>query len=177
MFNYSLLNKTIIPEKKQIIITLVNDYNMDPIKQVLELKKVNYELENAIIVIKSNVHEETKLDINKLKEGIIQDLFLKQEDLLKVKNKEIADLKNNLLSHGNFNVKKSEAIKEFYTLFGVPNELIIDRVVSFSNNKRDTLLLVYVKNDKNKLNAKQVEQIKKWLLVKFEMEKVKLLHE
>ncbi|MBK6984439.1 MAG: DUF389 domain-containing protein [Bacteroidetes bacterium] len=177
VFNYSLLNKKIIPEKKQIIITLINDYKIDTVKQALERKKSNYDLENAIIVVKSNIHEDSKLDINELKEGIIQDLFLKQEDLLKIKNKEIIDLKSNLLFQDDFNVKKNEAIKEFYTLFGVPNELIIDRVVNFSDNKTDTLLLVYVKNGKNKLNAKQAGQIKKWLIVKFETERVKLLHE
>jgi uncharacterized hydrophobic protein (TIGR00271 family) len=177
VFNYSLLNKKIIPEKRQIIVTLINDYKIDTIKQQLELKKVNYDLQNAIIVVKSNINEENKIDINELKEGIIQDLFLRQEDLLKIKNKEITDLKNNFLFQGDFNVKKNEAIKEFYTLFGVPNELIIDRVINFSDNKTDTLLLVYVKNGKNKLNAKQIDQLKNWLTVKFRIEKVKLLNE
>lgn len=177
VFNYSLLNKKIVPEKKQIIITLINNSRLDSIKQLLELKKANYNLENAIIVVKSNVNSETKVNIDELKEGIIQDLFLRQEDLLKVKSKEIGELKNNLIAHDDFKLKRNDAIKEFYSLFGVPSELIIDRVINFSDNKTDTLLLVYYKHDKNKLNVKQIDQIKKWLTVKFKIEKVKLLIE
>ncbi len=177
MFNYSLLNKEIIPEKKQIIITLVNDNRIDSIKQQLERKKAIYDLANAIIVVKSSVNSETKVDIDELKEGIIQDLFLRQEDLLKVKNKEIAELKNNLIEHDDFKLKRNDAIKEFHSLFGAPRELIIDRVINFSDNKTDTLLLVYYKDDKNRLNVKQVNQIKKWLTVKFNIKKVKLLIE
>lgn len=177
VFNYSLLNKKIIPEKRQIIVTLINDYKIDTIKQQLELKKANYDLENAIIVVKSNINEENKIDINELKEGIIQDLFLKQEDLLKIKNTEITELKNNFLKQDYFNLKKKEAINEFHSLFGVPDELIIDRVQNLSNSKTDTVLLVYFKNGKNKLNAKQVSQMEKWLTVKFQIKKIKILHE
>jgi uncharacterized hydrophobic protein (TIGR00271 family) len=177
VFNYSLLNKKIIPEKRQIIVTLINDYKIDTIKQQLELKKVNYDLENAIIVVKSNINEENKIDINELKEGIIQDLFLKQEDLLKIKNTEITELKNNFVKQDYFNLKKKEAINEFHSLFGVPDELIIDRVQNLSNSKTDTVLLVYFKNGKNKLNAKQVSQMEKWLTVKFQIKKIKILHE
>lgn len=177
VFNYSLLNKKIIPEKRQIIVTLINNYKIDTIKQQLELKKANYDLENAIIVVKSNINEENKIDINELKEGIIQDLFLKQEDLLKIKNTEITELKNNFLKQDYFNLKKKEAINEFHSLFGIPDELIIDRVQNLSNSKTDTVLLVYFKNGKNKLNAKQVSQLEKWLTVKFQIKKIKILHE
>jgi uncharacterized hydrophobic protein (TIGR00271 family) len=177
MFNYSLLNKKIVPEKKQIIITLINDFRADSVKLQLEQKKANYNLGHAIIIVKSNGNERKKININELKEGIIQDLFLKQENLLKIKNKEITELKNNLLVQDDYKLKKNEAVKEFYSLFGVPDELIIDRAINFSDNKTDTVLLVYYKNGKNILNTNQNDQIKKWLTVKFQIKQIKLLHE
>ena len=132
---------------------------------------------HAIIIVKSNGNERKKININELKEGIIQDLFLKQENLLKIKNKEITELKNNLLVQDDYKLKKNEAVKEFYSLFGVPDELIIDRAINFSDNKTDTVLLVYYKNGKNILNTNQNDQIKKWLTVKFQIKQIKLLHE
>lgn len=177
VFNYSLLNKKIIPEKRQIIITLINANKIDSIKQQLELKKVNYELENANIVVKSNTNEDSKIDIDELKEGIIQDLFLKQEDILKTKDSEIAKLKSDYIKQDYFNLKKTEAIDEFHSLFGVPDELIIDKVQNVSKSTIDTILFVYFKNGKNKLNEKQVNQMQKWLTVKFQINKIKIVHE
>ena len=175
--NYSLLNKKIIPEKKQIEITLVNDFKVDSIKQVLEHKKAIYHLEGAVIIVKSNANAQAKFNINELKEGIIEDLFLKQEEQIQNKNKEIAELKNYIASQDTFEMRKVEVIKEFNSLFGVPNELIIDRVVSFSDTHSDTLLLVYYRYDHEKLNSTQVDQLKNWLTVKFGIKTVKLLNE
>jgi uncharacterized hydrophobic protein (TIGR00271 family) len=44
VLNYSLLSKKIVPENRQIVITLINDSRVDSIKQFLELKKGSYNL-------------------------------------------------------------------------------------------------------------------------------------
>jgi uncharacterized hydrophobic protein (TIGR00271 family) len=175
VLNYSLLSKKIVPENRQIVITLINDSRVDSIKQFLELKKGSYNLSNAIISVSSNVAGDKKLDINQLKQGIIEDLFNKQENQLKASSVEIAILKNEISERTNFNIKREEAIKEFYSLYGAPKELVIDRTINFKELENDTILMVYLKQSKNNTDLSERENIKKWLSVKFGIEKVKLV--
>ena len=175
--NYSLLHKEIIPDKREIVITLINDENIESIKKLLELKKVNYKLEDAKIVVASNISSNKKLDINQLKEGIIEDLFNKQENEIKDSKQEILTLKNELVAKTDFIKKREDAIKEFCTLYGNPNELVIDQTINFTKNKNDTILIVYLKGSDNRFNSKDRDNIKNWLSVKFGIEKVKLIIE
>jgi uncharacterized hydrophobic protein (TIGR00271 family) len=175
--NYSMLHKDIVPETRQITITLINDDKIDSIKTILELKKASYNLEDAKIIVTSNVSSNEKLDINQLKEGIIEDLFTKQENEIKESKQEILVLKNELITQSDFTEKREEAIKEFRTLYGNPNELVIDRTVNFTQNSQDTILIVYLKENDLKFNSKDRVNVRNWLSVKFGIERVKLIIE
>lgn len=86
--HFTILSKKIHPSKKEIIINILNTKNSNSLKQLLELKKATHHLANAVIIIKNNgesmSNEET---VNQIKEGIIEDLFNKQEKLINKKMK------------------------------------------------------------------------------------------
>ena len=144
----------------------------DPLSNTLEVNKKNiYNLENSKESqenLKKEIGEPEKLFKKRIvidengkerKEYEDKDMIQKGKNKYRKDYDEIGNAKKidvdhtQALAQAKAHVKYlkeggEKAIKEFYTLFGVPNELIIDRVVNFSDNKTDTLLLVYVKNGK-----------------------------
>lgn len=174
--NLSLIQRKILPEKNQIQISIIGTVNVDSVKQLLEIKKVKYNLEKATIIIKTNsIKNQNSPDLNDLKEGIIQDIFTKQEAILQSKEEELQELKKNLIKQDNFNIKRNEAIEEFYSLYGKPQELVIEKTVNHGLNNADTMVFVYIKTNSNRFRNEELSKIEDWLKVKFSCEKVKIV--
>lgn len=176
--NLSLIQRKIQPEKNQIYLSVIGTVNIDSVKQLLELKKAKYNLERATIIIKSNSTKNQSIpDVNDLKEGIIQDIFTKQEAQLLLKDEELRKIKKNLIIQDNFNAKREEAIEEFYTLYGKPQELVIEKTVNHGLNSTDTTVFVYIKTNSNRFKNEELNKIENWLKVKFSCENVKIVKE
>lgn len=175
--NFTVIKKKILPEKREIQITLFGDRNTDSVKNLLDLRKLNHNLGDATLIIKANRNgtiEGKKETIDQLKDGVIEDLFTSMDEKLKQKNNEIKNLLKLKSKNEQFNAKKVEAIKEFYALYGKPKELIIERVIEYGENTNDTVLLVYI-NTKAQGIRKDIEQIRSWLETKFNLTKTKIL--
>ncbi|MBL7917341.1 MAG: hypothetical protein JNM96_03025 [Bacteroidia bacterium] len=172
----SLIQRKILPEKNQIHLSVIGSVNIDSVKQLLELKKAKYNLDRATIIIKSNSTKDQNIpNINEVKEGIIQDLFIKQEAQLLLKDEELKKLKKNLTIQDNFNTKREEAIEEFYSLYGKPQELVIEKTVNHGINSTDTTVFVYIKTNSNRFKNDELHKIENWLKVKFSCENVKIV--
>ncbi|MBK7669515.1 MAG: hypothetical protein IPJ32_20560 [Sphingobacteriaceae bacterium] len=72
-------------------------------------------------------------------------MFTKQENQLKAKSDEILQLKKHISNQNSFNLKREQAIQEFYALYGKPKELIIERAINHKLNGNDTSLVVVFK--------------------------------
>ena len=174
--NLSLIQRKIQPEKNQIHLSVIGAANIDSIKQLLELKKVKYNLERASIIIKSSSTKNQNIpNVNELKEGIIQDIFTKQEAQLLLKEEELRKLKKSLTIQDNFNAKREEAIEEFYSLYGKPQELVIEKTVNHGLNSTDTTVFVYIKTNSRQFRYEELNKIENWLKVKFSCENVKIV--
>lgn len=174
--NYTVLNKKINASKKEISVNLLNVKNSDSLKKILELKKSKYNLDGAVLIIKNNGesfnNEET---VNQIKEGVIESMFTKQEEIIQQKNEELNRLKKEDEIKRLFNAKKEEAINEFYALYGKPKELIIEHSILHTDNViNDTIVLVYIKtNNKSMLN--NIKQADSWLKTKFKTNNTKII--
>lgn len=177
--NFTVLSKKISPEKREITLTIIGNGTGDSIKSVLDIKKEKHHLENAKIIVKNSINTEKEVpDITSLKEGIIEDMFSKQELLLKSKSDELLQLKKQLSNQTLFNLKKEKAVQEFNALYGVPKELIIEKTVNHVNGRNDTLLLVVIKSsDSKKSKQIETESLSNWLKVKFEINSVRIINE
>lgn len=166
--NMTILNKNINPKSKSINITLLDDNQVDSVKQVLEIRKEKYNLSHAKINIKTaGSNDKNEFSLNDLKEGIVEDLFKKQEDqLINLKLAHEKQLK--------FEQKKKEVIDEFDALYGQPAELIIEKTVLHSPQTNDTLLLVYIKQGKG-FKRPETKSMQNWLKTKFNINTVKVL--
>jgi uncharacterized hydrophobic protein (TIGR00271 family) len=176
--DYTLINKKIIPEDKTISITVIGNRSTDSLKQLLEVKRNKYSLQDAKIIIKNGISEGNNIpNINELKEGIIEEIISNQENKLKEKNEEIKNLKNLILEQNKFSLKRDEAIKEFQVLFGSPKELIIEKSINYSSDKLDTILIVYFKNLPEENKNVDLIKLKKWINIKFGSKNIKIVED
>jgi hypothetical protein len=178
--NCTVLNKKISPDKKEILITIIGENISDSLTNQISLRKEKYGLKGAKIILKNGLSKDNSgPNINQLKTGIIEDMFLRQEEILRLKNEEIAVLKNRLDDQKEFNELKETAIQEFYALYGHTEEIIIEKSFNHTINDSTTLidptLIVYVKNIKSNLNKNDLEKLENWLTIKFNIEKVKVV--
>lgn len=173
----TVLNKKINPKNNEISITILDFAKTDSLKKLLEIKKGKYDLVNSKIIIQSSSFNSKQYDFNMedLKEGIVNDLFNKQKELISKKNEEVNEFKKINDEHKKFEDKKHETIKEFYVLYGKPKELVIEKTMLYSNNTNDTILFVYIKNNGN-INPSELNKMKSWLKVKFEINTIKILN-
>lgn len=172
----TVINKKVNPDKKELIITILDNTRIDSIQQAIDLKKDKYDLAGSQILIKSSgIYNETEFSVNDLKQGIVEDLFGKQEQLLKQKSEEIRVLRSITDRQLKFEEKKNEAVEEFRSLYGEPKELIIEQVTLYKDSLKDTILLAYVQPKKNRFTNAQVTSMQKWLQAKFKMKDVKVI--
>lgn len=172
----TVINKKADPDKREIIITILDHTKTDSLQQAIEFKKDEYKLSDTKLLIKgSGGFEGNEISINELKEGIVEDLFGKQEQLLKQKNDEIKELKLMNDQQLKFQQKKTEAVEEFYSLYGETKELIIEQAVVYRSNKTDTVLLAYIQPKYSNYKKTQLESMRKWLRAKFKIKEVKVI--
>ncbi len=176
--NFTVINKKILPEINEITITVIGSEKTDSLKKNLDLKKESFNLKNANIIIKNSISfGKREDDMNQLKEGIIEDIFEKQEDLLKSKVDEISNLKKQLLNQSSFEKKRGGAIKEFNALYGKPQELMINQTIDYTTTTMDTILVIYIKSNSMKFKNDDLKKMENWLKVKFNIEKIKIIKE
>jgi len=164
----TVLYKNINPEKRTINITILDENKIDSVTQMLEIKKEKYNLTDSKLHIKTaGAAERNEFSLNDLKEGIVEDIFKKQEDQLN-------DLKLKNDNRLKFEEKKKEVIDEFYSLYGRPKELIIEKTVLHNIETSDTILLVYIKSG-SKFKSPELASMQNWLKTKFRIKTIKVL--
>ncbi|AFH47937.1 Putative membrane protein [Ignavibacterium album JCM 16511] len=146
---------------------------------LLELAKQKlpkYKLKDAELVVKQGVSEGSKVDISALRAGVIEELYRKNEEILKNKDKQIQLLESQLAlySQNQFNIE--EIAKEAKALFNSIAELSVQRsfVMNFKENKIDTLTIGYVKFS-SPVSGTERRKLNNWLKERTNAEKFKLI--
>lgn len=172
----TVINKHINADNDEIKVTILDYEKIDSVNNVLQIKKEKYGLTNAKIIVNSNRTTKTnEFSLDQVKQGIVEDLFVKQEALLNQKDDEIRKLRNETEARTNFEAKKSEAVDEFYSLYGKPKELIIEKTILHNDDDMDTVLLVFINPDRENFNREELGNMRKWLKAKFKMDSVRVI--
>ncbi len=139
-------------------------------------KLSKYKLKDAELVVKQGVSEKSKIDINALRAGVIEELYRKNEEIIKDKDKQIELLENQLAfySQSQFNVE--EISKEAKALFNNIAELSVHRslVMNFKSNKTDTVTMAYVKFG-SRISGSEKSKLNNWLKERTNSDKFKLI--
>lgn len=143
---------------------------------IAKQKLPKYKLKDADLVIKQGVSEGSKVDISALRAGVIEELYKKNEDIIKNKDKQIQLLENQLelYSQNQFNVE--EISKEVKALFNNVAELSVQRsfVMNFKENKIDTVTIGYIRFN-SPVSGPEKRKLTNWLKERTNSEKFKLI--
>lgn len=139
-------------------------------------KLAKYKLEGADLVIKQGVSAGSKVDISALRAGVIEELYRKNEEIIKSKDKQIQLLESQLAiySRNQFNVE--EISKEAKALFNNISEISVHRsfVMDFKTNKIDTVTFGYVKFSSG-ISTSERRKLNNWLKERTNSDKFKLI--
>lgn len=164
----TVIYKNVDAEKRRLDITLLEMNKVDSLKRVLNVKKDSYDLQGSNINLRAvGTQEKQELTLSELKEGVVENLFSKQEEQLN-------QLKISAEKQKHFEEKKNEVINEFYALYGQPAELIIEKTILHKSAGNDTILFVYIKKDRD-FKIPNPQTMQNWLKTKFNIRTIKIL--
>ena len=119
--------------------------------EMAKQKLPKYKLENAELIVKQSITEGGKVDISAIRAGVIEELYRKNEEIIKNKDKQIQLLESQiaLLSQNQFPIE--EISKEAKVIFNNLQELSVQKsfMMNFKSNTVDTITVVYAKFSKS----------------------------
>jgi uncharacterized hydrophobic protein (TIGR00271 family) len=139
-------------------------------------KLPKYKLPGAKLIIKQSLTGGEKVDLGALRTGVIEELYRKNEGVIKDKDKQIRLLENQvaLLSKNQFPIE--EFSDEAKAVFKNLSELSVNRslVMDYKNNKVDTVIISYAKFLKG-ISYSDRKKFTDWLKARTKSDKVKLV--
>lgn len=142
----------------------------------LKDKLKNYGLEDIELKIKQGVSNSAVPDISTLRSGVIEDLYRKNEEIIKNKDSQIRLLENKIsvLAKDRFPIEDISI--EAKTIFGNLSELAVQKsyIMNYKTNKIDTVTLGYAKFS-GKVPASERKKLNDWLMVRTNSEKIRLI--
>lgn len=139
-------------------------------------KLPKYKLQNANLIVKQGINGGEKIDLSALRAGVIEELYRKNEDVIKNKDKQIKLLENQvaILSQNQFPIEDISG--EAKAVFKNLNELSVNRslVMNYKNNKVDTVIVSYAKFLKG-ISYNDRKKFTDWLKARTKSNKIKLV--
>lgn len=162
------INQTTDPDKKSLSLLIYGEKGSDSLIAQITLRKALYGLQDADVRLQSTL---TKSNVTSGKKEV-SDETKEYVTLLIEKDAKIKALETKITK----TLYQDSTLKhEFQALFGDVKELSVSKAVAFDEaNKKDTLLLIYIRPEQR---LKHPEQIKKWLTARYRTDKLRLVTE
>lgn len=140
--------------------------------KLISNKLKDYGLENAKLQVRNMSGNQTT-DLSSIKMGIIEDLYKKNEELIKDKDAKIGLLEKELIKFKELNFPSAEFRDEIKTQYQEIQDLYL---ASLPVQDEKQIVLAYIKVSK-RLSSTSEKKIKEWLKVKTKTEDVKVIFE
>lgn len=125
-------------------------------------------LSNVDLRIEDTLSERPSVDLSQLKSGLLEELVIKNEKLLKHKEEEIADLKNHLAAIEKERVEEDDILRELVIEHPQINSLVLQR----KKNKVDEYNLLGYVESKSVLGESEKMKIQAWLKVRTKSDQI-----
>ena len=176
--NSQIISKNIKQDGNKSILEvfLLGEVIPDDIVKNVQTKLKNYGLDNIELKIKQGVGENIKQDMSSLRIGVIEDLYRKNEEIIKNKDKKIALLENeiNRLKSESFPVQdisnEVKALNKNLIEFTISKNIYTD----FAKQQTDTLAFAYAKF-KRRPSSSELKKLKDWLSERTKNNNIKLI--
>jgi uncharacterized hydrophobic protein (TIGR00271 family) len=177
-FNSSFIvgkNIAIKSGKKTVEIFTIGNIDDEKIRTAKEHMK-NYNLEDAELIVKQSDSYGKPLDLTAIKTGLIEDLYKKNEQIIKTKDEKITLLEKELLKYEFNSFPAEDLFSEAKTQHKNLKELFVSNVVvaSEKEKKLDTTTVAYAKFGRQP-GFSELQRFKNWIEARLKTEKVKLI--
>ena len=165
-----------VGDKNVLEVFLLGEIISNDIISQAEKKLKNYGLTDIELKVKQGVGDNIKQDMSSLRVGVIEDLYRKNEEIIKNKDKKISLLENevNRLKSESFPVQdisnEIKALNKNLVEFTISKNIYTD----FAKQKTDTLTFAYAKF-KMRPTASELKSLKEWLSVRTKNDNIKLI--
>jgi hypothetical protein len=169
----TILKRNVDAANHMISIFYIGEQVTPQMLAIAKTKLTDYHLGNSNIMVKQGLKETALPDMSTLKSQIIQELFIKNEDLVAEQKNKIAELENELQIYSSPQLstsilKEAQAFNPDITEASVTKSFILRK-----SNGIDTVFLTYFKF-KRLPDWSQRNRLEKWLKVRLNANKIKL---
>ncbi|MDP3149282.1 MAG: TIGR00341 family protein [Ignavibacteria bacterium] len=170
-------NLSIEKGEKRIEVFTIGEIDNEKIVTVRSKLKY-YNLEGAKLIIKQSDTKDKKLDMSAIRKGLIEDLYKKNEEILKTKDQKIALLESELQKTGYNQFPINNLYEEAKAQHSKLIELFVTKtVLATVNEKRlDTINVVFAKF-KNRPGWREQKRFLNWIEKRTKSENIKLIIE
>jgi len=176
--NAQLISKNFkkVGDKNVLEVFLLGEIIPNDVISRIQKKLKNYGLNDMELKVKQGVGDNIKQDISSLRVGVIEDLYRKNEEIIKNKDKKISLLENevNRLKSESFPVEdisnEIKALNKNLVEFTISKNIYTD----FAKQKTDTLAFAYAKF-KKRSTASELKSLKEWLSARTKNDNIKLI--
>lgn len=176
--NTHILSKNIKLSKGKKLIEVfmvgekLDEKTIDLTKQKLE----KYGINDAELNINQGISSDEKFDLSYIRTGLIEDLYKKNEELLKSKEKKIELLERELIKAGLARYPVEEIYNEAKAQHSNLSQFFVDKVVIAGSKKNglDTISVAFAKFT-IKPGSSEIQRFEKWLIARTKTDKIKLI--
>ncbi len=169
-------NFTRVDDKNILEVFLLGEVISNDVISRAKKKLKNYGLNHIELKVKQGIGDNVKQDISSLRVGVIEDLYRKNEEIIKNKDKKISLLESELsrLKSESFPVEdisiEVRALNKNLLEFTISKNIYSD----FAKEKTDTLAFAYAKF-KKRPSATELVSLKQWLSARTKNDNIKLI--
>ena len=173
--NSRIIEQTISPIPRKIEIFLYGSPISDEEIKRLQKDLTSYNIGDAELIIHQN--QQTLPDADKVKTGILEDLYVKNEETIKNKDLKIELLEKELTRYKEIEVIQSDVCKELEIQYPTITACAINTMTLVkANNKLDTLTMVII-DSKQKLPKTETDKITKWLSLRVKRDNIRIIQQ
>lgn len=144
----------------------------------LQNKIRDYSLGKTKLIVKQGYENVARLDLNQIKSGILEDIYKKNELLIKDKDEKIKILENEILSLKSIQYPIEDLSKEINAINSKVVQFSANQSIIYNipKNKSDTTIIVYLKSNSR---ISQVESVilNSWLSQRLKNDSIKVIIE
>ncbi|MDQ3112361.1 MAG: TIGR00341 family protein [Bacteroidota bacterium] len=165
-------------ENNRIDLMLIGDPVPKDSIEILKEKTSAYKLTGITLNISQGINDNTAINVNALKSGIIQDVYARNEKVLDEKDRIILGLQNEVLAYKRREFPVGDIAKELNALNENIRSVSIQRNAFYNlkSQKADTLTTVYV-DFLRKPSVSESRKIEQWLKVRTLSDTIKFIRE
>ncbi|MBE0551131.1 MAG: TIGR00341 family protein [Ignavibacterium sp.] len=176
--NAQIISKNLkrVDDKNILEVFLLGQVISNDVISSVGKKLKNYGLTDIELKVKQGVGDNIKQDMSSLRVGVIEDLYRKNEEIIKNKDKKISLLENevNRLKSESFPVQdisnEVKALNKNLIEFTISKNIYTD----FTKQKTDTLAFAYARF-KKRPTASELKSLKEWLSARTKNDNIKLI--